>query len=199
MASAEETWVVIEGEPFLSRALAYREHKLAVAKEWWEFARKYGGNPPSSCSGISLYFNGTPPQGWTKQTSRGWSSPKKGTPAYDEAMKLPRLRSSWEIFGDDVISNLSYEGPDCSGGGGIGFFFFGVPIGWIGDTVVARIPHAARAAQEHLDDHPDHKITNGADTWQLPEGLREITEAQKDLMFAQARVDAEAAELSATA
>ena len=110
-------------------------------------------------------------------------------------MALPEAPRASDVFGKSLIFDLRYEGGDVvSGGQAIGspFFLLTAEIGWVGDTIFALIPHARRAADRFLERNPGYRITNGCDTWEIPDGLREISEAEKDLLIAQHRVEREA-------
>lgn len=186
--------VKIVREPWLSRAREYREQMSAFTKAYVEFAHGIGASGlPSGFPGKRLrglfFQKSVPPKDWTKPDRKGIASPKKGTAAAEEFGRLPLKPSNAFVFGDAVIGSLSYDMPSGGWGTGcIGFMIETVSIGWIGDVLVARIPHAGRAAAEHLARHPDHTIRHGAADWTLPEGLVEISQAELDLLDAQHRV-----------
>lgn len=192
--------VKIVGEPWLSRAQEYRSQMAAFRKSYRAFALTIGadsmpnGFPGARLPGL-IFTKSKPPKDWTKPTKHGFSAPKKGTLAAQAFAALPEKPSAAFIFGDAVIGNLSYDMP-CGGWGGgcIAMMIETVSVGWIGDVFVARMPHAGRAAAEHLARHPDHTIRYGAADWQLPEGVVEISQAELDLFDAQHRVSAEKAE-----
>lgn len=190
--------VKIVGEPWLSRARDYREQMRAFVTAYTDYARSIGatgipnGFPGERLPG--LFFNSPPPAGWCKPGKTGMSKPQKGSASAQAFAQLPEKPRNKCVFGDAVVSDLSWDGPDGSwGSGGIGLMVEAVSIGWVGDDLIARIPHAGRAAAEHLARHPDHAIRHGAAEWTLPEGLVEISEAELDLMCAQHRVAAERA------
>lgn len=177
-------FVKITGEPFLSRAERFFAEFDAAAAVWWDFARKVGATSLSDPLGC-LGFEGRPPDGWTAKSLNGRSRPKKSSALYAQFEALPKQPDSSAVFGDAVIYSLTYEGPDCSGGGSLGNFFWGPAIGRAGSIYLAAIPHAGRAAAEHLARNPDHKIINGADGWTMPDGLVEISEAEKAFIIAE--------------
>lgn len=186
--------VLIEGEPFLSRVIAHRAETFRVTDAALAFGRAYGAsNVPESLHG--LYFTGgkKPPAGWTKPDRKGWSKPKKGSPDAEKMAALPRPPRSRDVFGDAVIEQLSYKYEHGQGFSMIGGFFFGPRIGWFGDTFYAWIPDPRRAVARLLKEHPDATITNGADTWSVPDGLREVSEAEIDLLVATYKVEQERA------
>jgi hypothetical protein len=104
---------------------------------------------------------------------------------------LPRQPLSREVFGKSVLYGLAYRGPGVRGSRAIGMPFFGPPMVRAGKIWIAEIPHAGRAAAAHLALHPDHRIMDGADGWTVPEGLVEISRAERDLVLAEHRLRAE--------
>lgn len=180
-------FVKIVGEPFRSQAERFFREFDAAVTEWSDFAKKVGATTLSDPLGC-LGFEGNPPEGWTARSRNGRSRPKKSSAYFAKFEALPKHPDSYAVFGDAVLYNLSYEGPDCQGSGAIGSCFWSPRIARAGNVYIAAIPHAGRAAAEHLGRHPDHKITNGANGWTLPEGLVEISEAEKDFIFAEYRL-----------
>lgn len=180
-------FVKITGEPFRSRAEKFFAEFDAAIAAWWGFARKAGATSLSDPLGC-LGFEGRPPDGWTAKSLNGRSRPKKSSALYAQFEALPKQPDSVAVFGDAVLYNLSYEGPDCSGSAALGNFFWGPGIERAGSVFVAAIPHAGRAAADHLARYPDHKIINGANGWIMPEGLVEISEAEKNFIFAEYRL-----------
>lgn len=185
--------VKIVGEPWLSRAKAYREEYMAFVRAWTEFGKSVGATGVGGAFAggrPSLFFEKeTPPAGWTKRDNKSRSCPKKGTQALADYNAMPAKPFTDAIFGDRVMTDLSYDMP-CGGYGSgiIGGIFEAANIGWYGDTIIAIIPHAGRAAAEHLARHPDHTVRHGAAEWTLPEGVEEITKSELDLISAQHRV-----------
>lgn len=188
--------VRIDGEPYLSRAKAYRDAHFAHAVAWTEFAKSYGADGyPLHGRGLN-FSHGKAPAGWTKPKSPSWHShPKKGHP--DEAV-LAAFReqhpapTTHDIFGGALCFNLSYDGPgQASGGGLIGFFINGAIVGWAGDVFTAIIPDAEVAVRSLKERQPDAVPREPAASWRLPAGLTRITKAEDALIYAQAAVDAE--------
>jgi len=193
-------FVRIDGEPFLSAARHYRDERLRVREAWQALAREFGADDPGGMQGLIFHSRHAVPKGWSKPDRKGFSKPKKGSEDETRLRNMPRLPRSHDVFGGGVILyDLSYSGTDCWGSGAIGGFFFGPSIGWCGETFFACLPDAAAAAADHLREHPDHKITNGADAWKLPEGLTRVTKAAMDLAMAQHAVaqEREAGEVAA--
>lgn len=190
-----ETMIVrIEGEPFLTRAVAYREARLARIGEWNDAARSFGGVGINSARWVQ--FVGPPPAGWCKKNRHGFSHPKKGSDAIEVLRSLAPMPETRDIFGDAIKENYAYELP-CgagNGGGAIGYLFYGPVVSWANDIFVAVIPDASAAAKRIKLEHPDAILTCGCDKWELPCGLTRITKAEKELIFAQAAVEAERAE-----
>lgn len=188
------TYVVIEGEPFLSRARKWIAETKAYQEAWSAFAESRGATGWTMGGGALCFAKGKPPLGWTKPMGRHDAAhPKKGHPDLEAMKSLPNRPSTWPVFGDAVLYDLSYKGPGTNGSGLIGTFYFGPVIGWAGETIIGGIPDARAAAADHLAAHPDHIITNGADQWEIPQGLRRISEAERDLIFAQHQVSLERA------
>jgi hypothetical protein len=186
----EAMTVRIDGEPFLSRARDYRAQYDVVRRAWIEFGEKIGGRPSTRYSG-GLFFDRKPPEGWAKRDRKGWSYPKQRSAAAVELAALPKLPSARTVFGDAIVESYHYKSPNGEGAGAIGFFFDGVRLGWAGDTFTAVIPDPRAAARNILRDDPDAIICRPVLDWTLAPGLTEITEAERQLIFAQYRVAAE--------
>ncbi|CAM5764642.1 hypothetical protein [Bosea minatitlanensis] len=191
--------VKIVGEPWLSRAREYREQMIAFTTAWSDYARSLGATgltnafPGHRMRGL-FFEKAPPPAGWKKPDRKGFATPKKGSPAAEEFARLPVKPRNKHVFGDAIVCDLTWEAPNGAwGGGAIGFMIEGVSIGWVGDVLIARIPHAGRAAAEHLARHPDHIIRHGAADWTIPDGLVEISQAELDLLDAQYRLARERA------
>lgn len=194
-------YVRIVGEPFLSRAKAYRERLAAWGDAWRPFVQERGGDGVS-VRGTALSFkNGKAPEGWTRPAGNaGMSHPKKGHP---DVEALARLREcaprpdTRDVFGDEIPHNLSWEAEDGGRGscgiGNMGLILNGPHVGWAGDIYLgwAADPQAAVAA--HLAAHPDHRIVGPAADWALPKGLIRLTEAEYELIFAEHKVAEERA------
>lgn len=189
-------FVKIVGEPFRSRAEKFFSEFDAAVAEWSDFAQKVGATTLSDPLGC-LGFEGRPPEGWTARSRNGRSRPKKSSACFAKFEALPKQPDSYAVFGDVVLYDLSYEGPGCYGARALGNCFWGPKIGRAGDTFIALIPHAGRAAADHLARHPDHTIKNGADGWELPSGLVEISEAEKEFIFAEYRLRLEQGKVAA--
>lgn len=188
--------VRIDGEPYLSRAKAYRDAYFEHAVAWTEFAKSYGADGyPRHGRGLNFSY-GKAPDGWTKPKSPTWHShPKKGHPdevvlaAFKQQHPAP---STHAIFGEDLCFDLSYDVPGGGwGGGGIGFFIDGAIVGWAGGIFTAIIPDAEAAVRSLKERQPDAVPREPAASWRLPAGLTRITKAEDALIYAQAAVDAE--------
>ncbi|MGX7706333.1 hypothetical protein [Methylobacterium sp. Gmos1] len=191
-----ETFVRIEGEPFLSRAQAYRDALFAWHAVWSEYAKSIGADAIGGGLHSFSFKKGQPPAGWTKPTgSERMSHPKKGHP--DEAVidclrrDHPRPKSA-DVFGAAVVLNLSWKRADGSSGshglGGMGTVLNGPWVGWAGDAFLGHIPDAAAAVRAHLTEHPNDIIAEPAGSWKMPSGLTPITEAEYELILAQHKV-----------
>ena len=196
------TYVRIDGEPFLSRAKAYREAKAAWHLAWGSFAESKGATG-FSLSGRQLVFGkGGPPEGWTKPDRRNLSHPKARHPdlADFERMRAdhpqPEARG---VYGDAICLNASYEEDKGSGSfglGGFGIIINGPHVGWAGDIFLGHIPDAEAFVRDYAEKHPERRIVGPAATWVLPAGLTRITLAEYELIFAQHKVAQEQAQAS---
>lgn len=189
-------YVRIEGEPFLSRAKAYREALFAWHAVWSEYAKGIGAVGIGGGLRSFSFKTGKHPDGWTKPTgAERMSHPKKGHS--DEAVveKLrrehPRPKSS-DVYGHSVVGNLTWDRPGYGRGsqaiGGFGIILNGPWVGWAGDTYLGHIPDAAAAAKAHLAEHPGDVIAEPAASWKMPDGLIPITKAHYELILAQHKV-----------
>ena len=187
--------VKIVGEPALTKVKAYREAVTAQERAWNEYGNSVGasgfpkgwpGHPP----GFMFFENGPQPAGWKKPDRHGRSNPKKGSAAAAALASLP-VRPSVRGVLTGIVNDLNYKGADLRGSGMVAFFEEGYAVGWVGDMYFARIPHAGRAAADHLARNPDHTIDGPANGWTIPEGLVEISEAEFDLITAEHRVKLE--------
>ncbi len=196
MRETKHTCIVrIDGEPLLSRAQAYRQAVIAQERAWNEYRQSIGasGFPagwPGSSPSFMFFVGSSPPEGWSKPDRKGVSRPKKGSEAAKAMAALPPRPSVRGVL-SGIVNDLSYAGPGISGSGMIAFFDEGYSVGWVGGTFFARIPHAGRAAADHLARHPDHTVDEPAKSWRIPDGLTEISQAEFDLLCAQHRVELE--------
>lgn len=182
-------YVRADSEPWISRLKKYRDELHACHDAWLGFAAKHGADQiPGGLSGLIFSDRRKVPAGWKKPDRKGWTRPKQGHPDEAEIDALPKEPSRWAALEGACICTLCYEGSDCSGSGAIGNLFWGPSIGWAGDTFLCILPDAKAAAADHLQKHPDHRITNGCETWTLPDGLTRISEAEHDLIVAQFKV-----------
>lgn len=197
--SEHETYVRIDGEPFLGRAKAYREEVAAWRQAWGAFAKSKGGTGYCQ-TGRSLAFStGKQPEGWTKPDRQGLSHPKAKHPdlADFERMRAQHPRpSTREVFGDSVCFNAEYEtdkGKGSFGLGGFGMIINGPHVGWAGDTFLGCIPDAEAFVRHYAELYPEKRIIGPAATWTLPAGLTRLTDAEYALIFAEYKVSEERA------
>lgn len=191
------THIRIDGEPFLGRAKAYREKRLACIVAWSDFAKGFGAiSIPEGLHGLNFGSN-TPPKGWLKPSGKeGYSRPKKGHPdlelfaALKAECSLPDPR---EVYGDAIRENLNYELLNGTKAYGAIGRMWGPHVGWAGDTFFGIVPDAEAAVADLLARHPDAQIMGDTASWRMPDGLTRISEAEYDLAFAQHRVAEERA------
>ena len=198
-------YVRIVGEPFLSRAKAYREQHRVWCEVWGPFAKERGAEGVNA-RGTSLSFKRrNSPEGWTRPSGNaGMSNPKKGHP---DLAVLARLREEAPhpnarlVFGDEVPLNFSWETSDGGKGscgiGTMGLIINGPHCGWAGDAYLGWTADPAAAVRDHVARNPDHRIVGPAAGWVLPDGLIRLTEAEYELVFAEHKVAEERAEASA--
>lgn len=183
-----ELFALVEGDPFLSRVKRYRKEKEDSQQAWYDFGKKIGAK--HWVVGVGFAFEGRVPSGWNAAQGRHKiSTPKKKSVIFENFNALPKQPMPYDHFKNDFIYDVSYEGDSEKGSFGIGNFWLGPQVCWAGEKFFLVIPDARQAAHDHLSIHPNHKIKNGSDTWELPAGLKKITEAEADLIVAQYRVD----------
>lgn len=189
--------VKIVGEPFLSRALAYREGVEKAHAEWRKFGLSISADRFMIGAGfIWLDPKKVPKEGWTRvgNPPKHFWRPRKKSPLAQEVAALPKEPSAYDVF--DGFVHYAFTGGEEGGKNsfteGVGMFVRGPTIGWAGDIFIAHIPHVGRASRAYAVTAPSGIIIPDVFTkWEIPKGLEEITEAERDLIFAQARVDAE--------
>lgn len=191
--------VKIVGEPFQSRALAYRDAIEKTQEAWREFGRGISADKLLIGAGfIWLDPKKVPKEGWTRigKPPKHFWRPRKKSSIAQEVSALPKEPSSFDVF--DGFVHYSFSGASEDGkesfAQSVGMFTRGPTIGWAGDVFIAHIPHVGRASRAYAITAPAGvSIPDIYTKWEIPEGLEEITEAERDLFFAQARVDAERA------
>lgn len=200
IALPETVYILIEGNPFLPAAKAYREAEIEFRRAWAEFGRSMGA------TGVPACFVGSRPSGlvFDKDRPAGWLTPAKGSNTSrpskrnDAARKimadLPTRPRPDKVFGDSMTAEVVSEGPHGRQYHGfIGLLVEGPLVGWVGDNFFALIPHAGNAAANAKAKSPDIMITNGADKWTVPLGLIEVSKAEIDLLIAEHAAAAERA------
>jgi hypothetical protein len=84
-----------------------------------------------------------------------------------------------------VPSGINYEYPRGSGGRRIGGFPEAVQVCFFNnDDFLIVLPDVEAEIRLLFAEHPAAKITNGADEWKVPDGLRDILREEWDLMVA---------------
>ena len=188
-----DVYVIIEGEPFLSRAKDFKARSIAAKSAWRQYLceigaeQGYGHNELASV----VFPRGKVPTGWTARDRKGRSRPKKGSEAEKKLAALPTLPQGREVFGDAIVEDLRYESDGGHGMGAIGQNFWGPFVGWMSDVFFGIVPHAGNAAKNHLAEYPKDRIIGPAKGWTVPDGLREITKAEYELMLAEHNVKME--------
>ena len=194
-------YVAVEGEPFLSACEAWRERWKAAYKAFFDFGKSLGSK------GVCVGFDGklyglapvSPlPTGWKlsgrQQKYMAPRADKSGAEARASVDALPACPSHSELA--DLVgcpTTISYSTPTGSGSFCIGTMPIPVQLLWDdGTPLVLVIPDAEKAIADLLARAPEAAITHGAG-WQMPDGLRRISEAKWGLMKAQAAVARERA------
>lgn len=199
--SEQSTYVRIEGEPFLSRALAFRERRNAWRRAWSVFAEARGATGFVGNGRALVFAKGPPPEGWGRPSVKDQASrPKKGHPDVEAMEQLraaqPEPKGA-EVYQDAICCNLSWTAPDGSSGSGsigdLGIIFSGPSVGWVGDVFVGYVPDAEAAVRDHAQLHPEHRVEEPAASWRLPDGLIRISKAEYDLLIAEHTVAQERA------
>ena len=116
-----EVYVIIEGEPFLSRAKEYRRVTQEVSSAWWNYIRLIGADQLWGRETISAvsFPSGKVPKEFTKPDRKGMSYPKKGTDAAKLFYSQPQKPRGSSVFGDAVLEDINYRSktnPECCGG-----------------------------------------------------------------------------------
>lgn len=167
--------VVIEGEPFLSKAVEFRRTSQIALDKWNEFREKYGAYAIAP-GGNGLFFDEKSPEGWTKREGRhGFSRPKRGTEAFEEINALPRFPKAWDVFGESLIFDVNYELDGKRQSIVVSELWDGPEIEWnTHDALYARIPNPIDAIKELKAKYPKAVILDGIESWRIPQGLTRI-------------------------
>lgn len=200
MEFVSNIWALIEGEPFRSRVEKYRSDRMAAGKAWVDWAMANGGSGnvfgDPSLLGIEIAQSKTP-KGWVKVKHKRFHvyRPRKGTALSAEFKALPKMPTYCAVFTEsDVPTKFNWSHPSgISGGGVLGYAWTPIHIGWFGNTFIMMCPNVPGYIAKHLEEYPGSIIEDGLDNWKLPEGLKQISEAEYKLMSAQHEVDQEKA------
>ena len=201
MTISDTLHLVVEAEPFLSVCRAWRARYDEAQNTAYAFCKKHGSDGFFPDIGGDLYAITTQPsvpEGWSIKRSKRVAARDKLVPAKGpkgdairaEIDALPKHPRHHEIAA--AMSHpcqLSYEYEGGSGCGVMGYAFDPVKLGWAGETLIILAPNADYYVQQKREDHPGCTITQGE--WTIPDGLRLITKAQKDLIYAQEAVASE--------
>jgi len=166
--------VVIEDEPFITKAFDFREYLHFVTEAWEAFRDEYGAYSYSP-NGAGLYFNGNSPEGWTKCEGRhGFAKPKRDTEAFETLNALPHIPKAWDVFGESLIYDITYEVDGEKHCVFISDLWDGPIVDWGPEGLYASIPDLNTAVQELKAQFPDAIILGDAENWSLPRGLRKV-------------------------
>ena len=109
---------------------------------------------------------------------------------------LPSFPDPYEVYGSELPLEYRYEGTDGSSGNGSFTYRTEPPIIWTKGEPTERkyflmpIDIASFLAVEAVK-HPERIYSEAMRNWVWPEGLQRLTEAEYELVNAQARVDYE--------
>lgn len=191
---SEDSWqyVVIEGEPFLARARAYKESDFAARAAWSAFAESCGASTYFASTRLSALQFPTRQmrEGWKKPDRKGRCYPAKNSDVAKAVAALPCILDQRSVFAG-VPDSLNWKVSEGEWGCGCIGYPWTWWVGWIGPTLVGRIPNIERAVAQCLERHPGALIDQEVFDWTMPAGLRPISKAKFDFMVAQFRLEQE--------
>lgn len=205
LASPFEVYAQITGQDYLERVYAYEKEYYKVMHQFSDFTTEQGAQTFYHFHRlVGLKFAGDPPSEWTKPRGRAPSFPKRGTAAHAAVKALPNLPNPYDVYGDKILFQYSYDEYSESGervGNGSGYFTHRMQpqILWTEGETTARtyfliVFDVAAFLKVEKAERPNRHYSPELYAWTWPEGLERRTEAEFELIFAQARVDAERAE-----
>lgn len=195
---SDRQYLQVVGEPFLSACENWRERYIAARIEMSKFAEEFGA------TGLYVGFNGklyglAPvhplPVGWklSGRRSNQFMEPRKDAINLRSRMAALPTDPSYDELRDLVgcPTTVNYVSPKRRGSCGICMAVHPVQIIWsAGTPIVLIVPDATDTIASILRDNPDATITRGAG-WEVPDGLKRISENEWKLMEAQAAVELE--------
>lgn len=204
--------VEIVGGVFLERAIEFRKQHIAAQEVYNKFCEEIGaesyyiiqGSNPSSFRFLRGNF---PKSGWKRPNRYGFSTPfKKNTEMWERINALPNTPAYRMVWGNEIPTTIGYkvDGEKYGSSRLLSLFssFVGWPVSNVEDTprFFGRIPDVRTSANEILLDFLGNKVDPekivweldrtvvDPFTWEVPEGLVPISEAQKNFAYAQAEV-----------
>lgn len=198
-------YLLVESEPYLSGCVAWKERHDAGMKASWAFARSLGADcflPGMNNELVALPVLDPVPEGWKVLKARRVNEKSRLIPIVGKAgdavraalaalPKMPRWHEIAELIGHPCQINYSSEAGGIEGAmctAGVGFWRL-VDLAWTREHFLILAPDTAPMIQELRDEIPDIVIEQGE--WPVPPGLRPISKARWDLIFAQAKVEEE--------
>jgi len=179
-----KVYVIIEGEPYLARAKAWRMAFERAHAAWTAYAthkRAASYIAHQNLSALVFAPGAVLPAGWPAPDAKGQVRPPlHNAQTRAEIAALPTIPDAMTIYGRDVLYTVRWEGEhdqDDYGTLGIGFAWREL-TGWIGDTFTGCLPHAGNVAANMLADHPERVIDPAALRWTLPPGLRPVARGE---------------------
>lgn len=190
-------YFLIEGET-LKACQEWKERWSTVYDQWNEYAKSIGSKGYFSCpvrrslSGLFPLENGFVPDGWRiSNTSRSsMLVPTKKTKVgqrvraeMDALPKLPLYEEIEKLIGYDP--RVQYKAGTSSGFHRVGDLA-PLQLIWAGETFAIILTDTQPTIDGILASHPDAVFSTGK--WTKPDDLKEISEAEWDLITAQYKV-----------
>lgn len=211
--SKERLWLLVEGTPYLAACLDWKRRYREASDAAFRFAHSLGaaGYFHDLAYQLNAITPVTPiPDGWVKAKLAQKYQPRL-VPAKKQAGEMaragiaalprtPRWPELARLIGhpcqvryrvpsnDEGEEDRRWGFSECGAG-----FANLVQLTWTADQLALVVGDTAPTIARLQDEFPDVIIEEGP--WTPPAGLRQITEAQWDLIMAQAKVDQELKEL----
>jgi hypothetical protein len=216
MAKNENAMILlIEGEPWLGMAKAWKESYVASQRAALEFCRSMGAkhgvqnHEDDGLGGVGIPESGIIPPGWRRirrtrgavdymvpqHKPRGEAQKEAAAAAKAAFDAVPRPNSLREIAKAlGLPGGVSWETPagsmGSSGFSDLRFLMKPMNVLFMGETYAFFVPDTEPQIAKIRAEHPDATITG---EWTIPPGLKRISDAQWDLLVAQWKVAREKA------
>lgn len=200
----DQMYVVVNHGPLLDKVKEYRKTYTEAHEVISEWSRSVGACSYTTYPGVGVvgcrfHDKPTKPSEWTSQRSNGMRRPKKNSDTLKEMEALPVIPSSYQYLRDTFVFDIEYESkegiPDDEQVSGsyaiVGRRMLEPSITWAGDNFFIIVPDMKKVLAEHVRSYPDTVITNGANTWVMPEGIEKVSQAYVEFIFAKHKLDKE--------